>query len=52
MNNSTKKRNKDNNILDNNDKNKYNTINNGARKNKVKKPVLYSKRSPFLANKF
>ena len=52
MNNSTKKRNKDNNILDNNEKNKYNTINNGARKNKVKKPVLYSKRSPFLANKF
>ena len=45
------KRNKDN-TLDNNEKNKYNTINNANRKNKVKKPVLYSKRSPFLANKF
>ena len=39
-------------LMDNNEKNKYNTINNGARKNKVKKPVLYSKRSPFIANKF
>ena len=46
--NSTKKKN----LMDN-DKNKYNTINNnGARKNKIKRPVLYSKRSPFIANKF
>ena len=45
------KRNQDN-ALDNNEKNKYNTINNAARKNKVKKPILYSKRSPFIANKF
>ena len=46
--NSTKKK-----SLMDNDKNKYNTINNkGARKNKIKRPVLYSKRSPFIANKF
>ena len=53
-NNSTKKRNKDNSYLENNEKNKYNTINNGSRvqKNKPKKPILYAKRSPFLANKF
>ena len=51
-NNSNKKRNKDNSYLDNNEKNKYNTINSGVRKNKVKKPIQYSKRSPFLANKF
>ena len=53
-NNSTKKRNKDNSCLENNEKNKYNTINNGSRaqKNKPKKPILYAKRSPFLANKF
>ena len=52
-NNSTKKRNKDNNYLDTNEKNKYNTINNATRKNnKNKKPILYSKRSPFLANKY
>ena len=50
-----KKRNKDNNgFLDTS---KYNTINNGTRKNnnnnKNKKPaVLYPKRSPFIANKF
>ena len=50
-NNSTKKRNKDNSYLENNEKNKYNTINNGARKNKPKKPIIYSKRSPFIANK-
>ena len=51
-NNSTKKRNKDNNFLDTS---KYNTINNGTRKNnnKTKKPAgLYPKRSPFIANKF
>ena len=52
-NNSTKKRNKDNSYLDTNEKNKYNTINNATRKsNKTKKPILYPKRSPFLANKF
>ena len=52
-NNSTKKRNKDNSYLEN-DKGKYNTINNGGRaqKNKPKRPILYTKRSPFLANKF
>ena len=49
--NSNKKRNKDS-YMENNEKNKYNTINNATRKNKVKKPVLYSKRSPFIANKF
>ena len=51
--NSTKKRNKDNSYLEN-DKGKYNTINNGSRaqKNKPKRPILYTKRSPFLANKF
>ena len=38
--------------LDNSEKNKYNTINIGARKNKVKRPILYSRRSPFIANKF
>ena len=48
----TKKKNKDNIYLENNEKNKYNTINNATRKNKVKKPILYSKRSPFIANKF
>ena len=47
---SNKKRNKKNTYLT--DKNKYNTINNDTRKNKAKKPVLNSKRSPFLANKF
>ncbi len=53
INNSTKKRNKDNSYLDTNEKNKYNTINNATGKNnKAKKPVLYSKRSPFIANKF
>jgi len=53
INNSTKKRNKDNNYLDTNEKNKYNTINNATRKNnKNKKPILYSKRSPFIANKY
>ena len=53
INNSTKKRNKDNNYLDTNEKNKYNTINNATRKNnKNKRPILYSKRSPFLANKY
>ena len=51
-NNNNKKRNKDNSYLDTNDKNKYNTINNGPRKTKAKKPILYSKRSPFIANKF
>ena len=50
--NSTKKRNKDNSYLDNKEKNNYNTITNDTRKNKAKKPVIYSKRSPFLANKF
>ena len=50
--NPTKKRNKDNSYLDTNEKNKYNTINNGPRKTKAKKPILYSKRSPFIANKF
>ena len=45
------KRNKDS-TLDNNEKNKYNTINNAARKNKFKWPILYSKRSPFIAYKF
>ena len=53
INNSTKKRNKDNSYLDTNEKNKYNTINNATGKNNTaKKPVLYSKRSPFIANKF
>ena len=49
------KRNKDgNNYIDNNEKNKYNTYNNVARaqKKKIKKPIIYSKRSPFIANKF
>jgi hypothetical protein len=50
--NSNKKRNKDNSYMENNEKNKYNTINNATRKNKAKKPVLYAKRSPFIANKF
>ena len=50
--NTNKKRNKDNSYMENNEKNKYNTINNATRKNKVKKPVLYTKRSPFIANKF
>ena len=47
--------NKKKNYMDNIDKNKYNTINNNnaTRKNKKKPaPVLYSKRSPFIANKF
>ena len=46
--------NKKKNYLDtNNEINKYNTINNATRKNKKKPaPVLYSKRSPFIANKF
>jgi hypothetical protein len=53
-NNSTKKRNNVNNYLESNEKNKYNTINNGSRvpKNKPKRPIIYAKRSPFLANKF
>ena len=53
-NNSTKKRNKENNYMENNEKGKYNTINNGSRvpKNKPKRPIIYAKRSPFLANKF
>ena len=53
-NNSTKKRNKENNYMESNEKGKYNTINNGSRvpKNKPKRPILYAKRSPFLANKF
>ena len=42
----------DNSYLDTNEKNKYNTINIGPRKTKAKKPFLYSKRSPFIANKF
>jgi len=38
----------------NNDKLKYNTVNNTsqAQKNKAKKAPMYIKRSPFLANKF
>jgi hypothetical protein len=53
-NNSTKKRNKENNYMESNEKGKYNTINNGSRvpKNKPKRPIIYAKRSPFLANKF
>ena len=47
VNNSTKKRNRE-----NNEKNKYNTINNAPRKKKIIKPIIYSKRSPFIANKF
>ena len=46
--NSTKKRN----TLDNTEKNHFNTINNDSIKNKIKRPVIYSKRSPFLVNKF
>ena len=53
-NSSTKKRKKESSYLDNNDRGKYNTINNGSRvpKNKPKRPIIYTKRSPFLANKF
>jgi len=53
-NNSVKKRNKENNYLENNDKGKYNTVNNPhtQKSNKPKKPMLYTKRSPFIANKF
>ena len=51
-NNSTHKRIKDNNYLERNEKNKYNTINNAPRKNKVTRPILYYKRSPFISNKF
>ncbi len=46
--NSNKKRN----TLDNTGKNNFNTINNDSRKNKYKRPVVYSKRSPFIVNKF
>ena len=46
--NSNKKRN----TLDNTGKNNFNTINNESRKNKYKRPVVYSKRSPFIVNKF
>lgn len=50
---SIKKRNKENSYLDHNDKGKYNTVNNTrTQKNKIKKPVIYMKRSPFIANKF
>ena len=46
--NSNKKRN----TLDITEKNPFNTINNDSRKNKYKRPVVYSKRSPFIVNKF
>ena len=50
---SAKKRNKENSYLDHNDKGKYNTVNNTrTQKNKIKKPIIYMKRSPFIANKF
>ena len=54
MNNSShKKRNKENSYLDHYDKGKYNTVNNTlTQKNKIKKPIIYMKRSPFIANKF
>ena len=52
-NSSTKKRNKENSYLDHYDKGKYNTVNNTrTQKNKIKKPIIYMKRSPFIANKF
>jgi len=52
-NSSAKKRNKENSYLDHNDKGKYNTVNNTrTQKNKIKKPIIYMKRSPFIANKF
>jgi hypothetical protein len=47
----TKKRNKENIYLDNKDKGKYNTINSGRRAPK-KRPIIYAKTSPYLANKF
>ena len=50
-NNLTKKRNKENIYLENNDKDKYNTINSGRRAPK-KRPIIYEKTSPYLANKF
>jgi len=50
---SAKRRYKENSYLDHNDKGKYNTVNNTrTQKNKIKKPVIYMKRSPFIANKF
>ena len=52
-NSSAKKRNKENSYLDHYDKGKYNTVNNTrTQKNKIKKPIIYMKRSPFIANKF
>ena len=52
-NSSAKKRNKENSYLDHNDKGKYNTVNNTrTQRNKIKKPIIYMKRSPFIANKF
>ena len=52
-NSSTKKRNKENSYLDHYEKGKYNTVNNTrTQKNKIKKPIIYMKRSPFIANKF
>jgi hypothetical protein len=52
-NSSTKKRNKENSYLDHYDKGKYNTVNNTrTQKNKIKKPIIYMKRSPFIVNKF
>ena len=52
-NSSHKKRNKENSYLDHYDKGKYNTVNNTlTQKNKIKKPIIYMKRSPFIANKF
>ena len=52
-NSSAKKRNKENSYLDHYEKGKYNTVNNTrTQKNKIKKPIIYMKRSPFIANKF
>ena len=52
-NSSHKKRNKENSYLDHYDKGKYNTVNNPhTQKSKIKKPIIYMKRSPFIANKF
>ena len=52
-NSSAKKRNKENSYLDHYDKGKYNTVNNTrTQRNKIKKPIIYMKRSPFIANKF
>ena len=47
-NNSTKKRNKENIYLENNDKGKYNS----GRRAPKKRPIIYAKTSPYLANKF